>query len=370
MRLRSIEYSESLNTPTEWILRQANFNQANLVVGRNASGKTRLLNVINSLASLMTGTRQIFSSGTYDVIFFDSDDCELHLNIVMDHKTVIYEMLTRADEVLLKRNADGTGKILTRDFKGMLDFKVPSDQLAIQVKRDSIQHAFLEPLYDWAKYTLHHLFADDKDKHTLISFTNNERKKNTGALHPVILLKKAEEKFNDKLKAAIIEDLEKLEYFVSDVGIAVPDDIETNGPLVFGIYVQEKDLKCTTSQIQMSHGMYRALSLVIRLNYSLLNDDGALFLIDDIGEGLDYKRAQSIVDLTMNKTMNSSIQVITSTNDQFIMNGIPLEYWSIVDRQSSVVSLINIENKPEVFKRYKSVGLNNFEFFSSQFFLE
>jgi len=353
MRLRSIEYSQHLNDPRRWVLR-----------------KTRLLNIIAGLANIITGARPIFTDGSYEVVFIAENDDELLLKLVIEDNIVKSESLIIDNKTLLQRNADGTGKIWTRDIDGDLDFKVPNDQLAMLVKRDSIQHEFLEPIYKWAKYTLHHRFADNKDKNTLISFSKNKRDPNTGALHPVILMKKGADKFSGNLLKAVIDDLEKLEYYVTDVGIGMPDDIEVvDGPPVMGLYVKEKDLTCITSQIQMSEGMFRALSLIIRLNYSMLNNDNALFLIDDIGEGLDYKRAQSIVDLTMDKANNTEIQVITSTNDQFIMNGVPLDYWSIVDRKSSIVSIINAENTPKVFEKYKTVGLNNFEFFASDFFL-
>ena len=50
MSLKSISYTEFENDPQHWKLDQCDFSQINLIVGRNATGKTRLMNVINSLS--------------------------------------------------------------------------------------------------------------------------------------------------------------------------------------------------------------------------------------------------------------------------------------------------------------------------------
>jgi AAA15 family ATPase/GTPase len=60
--LRSIEYFENEGTATEWKLKKSFFDKINLIVGRNASGKTRLVNIINGLSVLLTnGVRPPFS---------------------------------------------------------------------------------------------------------------------------------------------------------------------------------------------------------------------------------------------------------------------------------------------------------------------
>ncbi|HHC24191.1 MAG TPA: hypothetical protein ENK58_02070 [Desulfobacterales bacterium] len=66
-------------------------------------------------------------------------------------------------------------------------------------------------------------------------------------------------------------------------------------PIGFGLNVQETELDEGTDQTEMSQGMFRALSLLIQLNYSLLADITGCILI---GEGLDHER-QLILRLSL-----------------------------------------------------------------------
>ena len=93
-------------------------------------------------------------------------------------------------------------------------------------------------------------------------------------------------------------------------------------------------------------------------------------LIDDIGEGLDFSRAQSFISLLIERALANRIQLIMTTNDRFVMNGVPLKYWSVIRRTRSNVRLVNIRNSKKVFQEFEMLGLNNFDFFSTNFFEE
>ena len=120
----------------------------------------------------------------------------------------------------------------------------------------------------------------------------------------------------------------------------------------------------------MSQGMFRALSLIIQVNYSLLASKPSCILIDDIGEGLDFERSSAMIQLLIDKASSGLVQLVMTTNDQFIMNGVPLEYWLVIERQPGLAKLHNIHNSKQVFEDFKFTGLNNFDFFSTQFYAE
>ena len=136
------------------------------------------------------------------------------------------------------------------------------------------------------------------------------------------------------------------------------------------IYVQESDLKDKTEQSIISQGMFRVLSLIIQVNYSLLAKNPSCILIDDIGEGLDFERSSAMVKLLISKAQTGLVQLIMTTNDRFIMNGVPLEYWSVIERTPGLAKLHNIHNSKEIFDDFKFTGLNNFDFFATQFYIE
>jgi hypothetical protein len=93
-----------------------------------------------------------------------------------------------------------------------------------------------------------------------------------------------------------------------------------------------------------------------------------LILVDDIGEGLDYERAVAIIDLLISKAQSHSMQIIMTSNDRFVMNKVPLPYWSVLKRVGGTVSMFNERNSKKQFDHFKFIGLNNFDFFASDYF--
>ena len=121
----------------------------------------------------------------------------------------------------------------------------------------------------------------------------------------------------------------------------------------------------------MSQGMFRALSLIIQINYILFSDNmNRCILIDDIGEGLDFNRAIKLIKLLIKKVNNKNIQLIMSTNDRFIMNNTPLKYWQFLIRKGRKVSIKNYENSKNIFDNLYKSGLSNFDLFSSKLYLK
>jgi AAA15 family ATPase/GTPase len=139
---------------------------------------------------------------------------------------------------------------------------------------------------------------------------------------------------------------------------------------VFGLCVQENDLGDITYQTEMSQGMFRALSLLVQLNYALLGKVPSCILIDDIGEGLDYDRSKNLIDLIIAKVKGSSVQVIMTTNDRFVMNKVPLEYWSVIQRVPKKSLFYNYKNSKETFDEYAYSGLSNFDFLATEFYIK
>jgi len=167
--------------------------------------------------------------------------------------------------------------------------------------------------------------------------------------------------------------MESLGYPCEDVGLAavevqIFDGVNAHN--VGGLYVKERDLLAVTDQAVMSQGMFRALSLVIHLNYWMLRKSPRTILVDDIGEGLDFSRAQSFISLLIERAKENNMQLLMTTNDRFVMNGVPLDYWGVIARKQSQVRVITKHNSPKVFSEFEMLGLNNFDFFSTNFFAE
>jgi ABC-type multidrug transport system ATPase subunit len=118
----------------------------------------------------------------------------------------------------------------------------------------------------------------------------------------------------------------------------------------------------------MSQGMYRAFSVIAQLEYYIMKGNRGFVIIDDIGEGLDFSKAKQLVQLLISKAKEAGIQLIMSTNDSFIMNAVDIENWAVIVRDGNKISLFNYENSKEIFEEFKFTGLNNFDFYASEFF--
>lgn len=106
------------------------------------------------------------------------------------------------------------------------------------------------------------------------------------------------------------------------------------------------------------------------LNYSIFADLPSCILIDDIGEGVDYTRSTALIELLISKVEGTQMQLIMSTNDQFVMDAVPLKYWLVIKRSTGKAKIYNYLNNKKLFDSFKFTGLSNFDFFSSNYYLK
>ena len=375
MRIESISYSEYKGEPKEWTLETTTFDTVNLIVGKNASGKSRLLNVTSGLAKMLRGEKpSVYQTGEYVVDFRDASN-RIRYEVAFRNQAVQSEMYSINGTVRLQRGANGVGKIWAEKIQQDIDFEAPPNVLAAQSRRDAIQHPFFEDLHAWARDLRHLQFGTPlgRDHLFIISQPNPSTDKESEITDPsqvARLYATAYAEFKDEFDSSVLRDLASLGYDCTDVGLESPGSDVVQGPPLFLLYVQERDLRTKTYQIQMSQGMFRALSLVIQLNYWIFRNKPRTLLIDDIGEGLDFRRAQSFIALLIERCQKNNIQLIMTSNDRFVMNGVPLKYWGVLTRNGHSVSISNIRNSEKIFREFEELGLNNFDFFSTNFFEE
>lgn len=380
MRLKNLTYCQHEGQAEEWAIKDMTFGSVNLVVGRNAVGKTRTINVISGLARLLSEKSEIkWTDGQYDIIF-DGDQETINYILHYHDKFVVKEELTIGEQLYLRRGKDGSGKIYFDEEKNNLRFQTPLNEVASFARRDSIQHPFLEYLYKWGENLITYRFGKTMGQEALMLYREKEN-------FDQINLKETEQvvrnfsagvnQFGKQYTDLVLDDMKKIGYDLSDIDIGTPKgiSIQSNIPIVvsqpiMGILVQEKELDSVTYQTEMSQGMFRALSLVIQINYFLLLNQPGTILIDDIGEGLDFERASSLIQVLIEKTLVSKVQLIMTTNDRFTMNKVPIEYWIILDRHKNILHCYNYQNSRDIFDEFELTGLSNFDLFSTNFYLK
>lgn len=379
MILKSMKYSEYPHNQEEWHLEEFSLEKINLIVGKNAAGKTRTLNIIGGLAKLLSSdSKLIFDTGNYDVQFDKNDKENSKIIYILNYKEykVIKEELIINGEPKLNRTEGGEGEIFYNTTKQKMKFQTPDNQLASVARRDSIQHPFFEDLYQWGNLTRHYLFGEKLGKSDVLIKNKSEGKINLPEISKnpnkvVEIFKYAKKNYKNKFINSIKKDMKLIGYKIDDIGYETISGVtfQPNIPEVEGLYIKETDLTHKVYQFVVSDGMFRALSLIIQLNFLQFEKVQSCIIIDDIGEGLDYERSTALIKLLIEKVENSSlIQLIMSTNDRFVMNSVPLKYWNVIQRNGNKCKILNYRNSKKIFDEFKYTGLANFDFLSTEFY--
>jgi hypothetical protein len=381
MLLRRFAYHEFTGQPNHWAIADFTLGKINLLVGKNATGKTNTLTRIWWLGSMLAGLQpQLLTSGAYAVEFTDDQDA-YHYRLEIAAHQVVSEELTVNGNVMLHRGADGAGSIVTEQFQSLMKFKIPPAQLVAVAKRDEVQHPFLEKVARWADGLRFYPFGSALGKDTFFT-ANIANNLAHNAANPrdaaavVALFVKGENDFPTVFKERLLAAMREIGYDLDHVGViadpaligaggAAPATPPAESPILM-LYVSEKN-SATIPQMQMSQGMFRAFSLLTQIIYNMLKQTPATILIDDIGEGLDFERSTQIVKLLSRMVEQSETQLILTSNDRFVMNGVALKYWQFIQRRGGECRVFNYENSKEKFDDFALTGLANFDFLTTDF---
>jgi ABC-type multidrug transport system ATPase subunit len=373
MYLKNFSFRENEGQNIEWIIDDVSLGQINLMVGKNSSGKTRTLNALSDLVSMLMG-KGTSATGpvSYDLVYENSGDL-MKYKLAYDPETIHLEQLFVGEELVLEREEGGSGRVKYEGTPGsiFLEFQIPHDQLVCYVKRDRLQHPFIEIIHNWAISLRRFNFSGDLGKTRYALKSSFEAKDvewsdTANSLVPAITI--AEEKF-PRFRKLILKDMQQIGYNLEDFGVIHFSERFSSGSQDrYVVYTTEEDLEKQVTQRDMSQGMFRAFSVLVQLNYYILSGNKGFVIIDDIGEGLDFSRAKLLVQLLISKAGEAHIQLIMSTNDSFIMNAVDIEHWAVIMREGHKISLYNYENSKEIFEEFKFTGLNNFDFYASEFF--
>jgi len=384
MKLKSIDYTEYENEAREWSIDGLEFGEVNLIVGVNSSGKTRALQLVNSLSYLLSrDTKTITPTFRYAARFIDRKQ-EIRYRLHVKNNRVNEEKLEFGKEALLERKEDGEGSIYAEELKQKIKFRLSDIEIAAYKKRDDLQHPFLEKLYIWATNLKTFNFGSDMGKEGYFDLLFSWRESPLTPEDKIEMLRVNPnvadtieigcEQFESFLPS-LVKDLAEIGFRINDISVKAGDALSESLKFSMStkktkyIAISENGLKAAIPQYNISQGLFRAISLLAHVNLFILMKKASCILIDDIGEGLDFARAAALIRLLIRKAKNTGIQLIMTTNDRFTMNNVPLEYWSIIHRDGNTCKVLNNKNSKRLFEEFHYTGLNNFDFFSSKYYL-
>lgn len=369
MRLKSIVYSEWKGTPQLWQLDKLSMGPRMLIVGRNSAGKSRTLSLISGLAKYLVGTAMPGLSGDY-VATFEHEGGDYVYELSYREQQVTSERIVINGVERLSRGPDGAGKIFAEKVDGgkSIDFQVPPVIFAAVARRDTIQHSFIEPLFEWANSLRYYQFAGGLGQGNLAVLMDNAPKLDErDQFATVPIFRSGEKLYKDLFVASVINDLAAIDYYVDSLELLPPTSVRVSAPSSMpsplSLTAKETDLTGLTDQFGMSSGMYRVVALLVHVNFAQFRGAASSVLIDDIGEGLDFDRSCKLINLLRAKAIKYNFQLVMTTNDKFVMNEVPLDEWTVLHRSGGAVHTRNQENSRDAFEEFRFTGLSNFSFF-------
>jgi len=371
MILESLKYTRSKGLPKEWAIvgcdgNQVTFGNINLVVGKNAAGKSRTLTVIKEISGLLSGTLKVsnisYANMSYQLKWVDERNVYEYFLETESH-SVKNEKLTLNGESRLERDKR---LIYSESSKKMEPLTIEEHLLSV-VLHDPVNYPFLEVLYQWGTTLKLGPFTNQIEKNYILDDISRLKTSfEVSSSSPVYLLHTfwtGKHLYGKAFVDAVKSSMKMLQYPIEMIDI-----MEGTGG--YSIFVKEDELDEMTSQTEMSQGMYRALSFVIHLNLAILSKLSVCILVDDLGEGLDFDRSRLLIDLLVKKINDSNIQIFITTNDRYVMNKLPLRFWSVIERYPKKSVFYNYYNSKAIFDDFKFTGLNNFDFLATDFYLK
>ena len=335
----------------------------NLIVGKNASGKTTVQNALTTIARIIT-TGKGFFIGKHEIILkneIDKVDYKYVYELVKgDNDSLsIQEFLFRGDEIIISRKGTEARILNLKDNRDnpMERVNPPEDVSILQARRDKDAYPYIEDIVNWAERVCSFSFTHIQPRTKLKSDDINIIGKSDGDSKDFNTFL---EKLEGEGKSNILSEINSLGYELKSINLSTEgaDKILT---------ISQEGLEYTISQRGLSQGLFRSLTTLLYIKYLLDNHKPSLIIIDDLGEGLDFDRATKFGKLLFNKLKFYNVQFLATSNDTYLMNVIDIIDWNVVYRNGNTINSYNYKNSKEKFDRFNNIGLNNSDLLLSDF---
>lgn len=340
MKLIGLSYQED-----EWNLDFATFESVNLLVGKNANGKSRSVSAIVKMAGFLSEKVKLREyENMVGVLVFrtDSDDI-LAYSFTWRNGRIVDEEL----------RSNHSGMIISRDVESAIikgeKINPPTDKLIAHIRRDVELYPEIEQIVHWASNVVSVSFTSLGDWYSVRSalpMSNN---------YDVTNIVKT---LTDDSKKEFYSLATKIGYNITKVSI-----LENVSVVLY----KERGVRRLLVSSELSTGMNRALTILLYMVYFRQMGCPALLVVDDLCEGLDYDRSIRLGKEVYSFCEENNIQLLATSNDAFLMDVVNINYWSVLLREGTNVKVLCRATHQALFDDFKFTGLSNFDFFSSDY---
>ena len=159
MKLYKLDYKQHFGSSkvNPWEIKDLILGDLNLIVGKNAVGKSKTINVINNTALLITEKIPL-KDGAWFMEFMNEEEKFIY-ELELENGIVKKEKIICNGNEKLDRNPQKT-RIFSNKINDFIEINPPVDKLLLHIRRDKDEHPFLEFLFDWAKGVRGFKFGD------------------------------------------------------------------------------------------------------------------------------------------------------------------------------------------------------------------
>ena len=342
-----------------WTLNETEFSHFNLLVGVSGGGKTRVLESIGQLRNLMNDLEsgasrfRVIDRGCKWKIVFQDKNKEIIWSAEtasLQNEAGSFRRKFLAEKIVI----DGVEIVDRKEedflFEGnRLPRLSDSESSVILLARESS----LYPIRCFLYYLIHEEHGEFSQSFSETSFNiytdSLPKKKSIISLNSrpfLIKLYNLQEQFPEKYQQ-IKEDFLAIFNSVEDIKIGLPNDFEPFYPDTLhkaGLILLHFGIKENGKWIignRISLGMRRTLYYLFEL---ALAPHGTVFLIDEIENSMGVNCLPQLMDIMLRHS--NDFQFIITSHHPYVINNIPLEYWKIVQRDGSNVTIRDASSIP------------------------
>lgn len=342
MILQSFSYKE----PDWGLANLSPLTPVTLLVARNATGKTRSVRALQNVTSFLQMKDIPNRTFTAEMEFADRTDTSwtMQYSFRVNEGVVEKETLAVCGKTLIKRTK------VTAKYENE-KITPPSDKLVVQIRRDRSLYPEIERLMQWTEGVTS-VYCSDINPLTILGMGKSLNAYSLSDL--VDLLSSSEQQTVQKYAKSLGYNISSLKTIEASRGLRL-------------VQIKEKSVTNELVDMQLSNGMLRTLYLLCFASVIKHDKKLSMLLIDDFGEGLDYRRSVDLGKIIFDDCEKNGVQLIVSSNDAFLMDMVNIANWQVLVRKNSLVSAINPSTAPTLFKEFRMTGLSNFDLFSSDF---
>lgn len=339
MIVKSFEYDNYL-----WKLDTIYLDKLNLIVGKNAVGKSKTLMAMVEVARFIKGETAGVNAHSCRIVFSDATGKELIYSYNCNAKEIKSESMIYGDKELILRDD-------THSLVNGKNVNPPQNKLVIQSQRDTTKFPEFEIVMSWAEHTRGFSFSELSSSQSYMIPNMFSEKIDFSELF---------EKIDDEKEQFIINNMRELGYKINEISKFEVQQFKM-------ITLSEDGVFVPLFSSYMSNGMLRVFYILTYMAYVATVEGAKTFLVDDLGEGLDYSRSSRLSKIMFDYCETHDIQLIVTSNDNFLMNAINLDNWIILQRKGKNVSAYSRITHPDMFVKFRKMGLNNFDMLSTDF---